>query len=36
MIRTIFRARRLALAITGGVAVAHHGWGSYDAAKVLP
>ncbi len=25
----------LSLAVTGGVAVAHHGWGSYDAAKVL-
>ncbi len=35
MIKRSFALAGFALAITGGVAVAHHGWGSYDAAKVL-
>ena len=35
MIKRSFALAGLALAIPGGVAVAHHGWGSYDAAKVL-
>ncbi|CAA9341285.1 MAG: hypothetical protein AVDCRST_MAG90-1956, partial [uncultured Microvirga sp.] len=35
MIKQSFALAVLAFAVPGGVAVAHHGWGSYDAAKVL-
>lgn len=35
MIKRSFTLAACWVAITGGVAVAHHGWGSYDAAKVV-
>lgn len=35
MMRRSLTLAGFALAVTGGVAVAHHGWGSYDAAKLL-
>jgi hypothetical protein len=35
MVRRSLALAAASLAITGGIAVAHHGWGSYDASKML-
>jgi len=35
MIKHWLAGSGIALAASGGVALAHHGWGSYDAAKLL-
>jgi Family of unknown function (DUF6152) len=31
----LFTGAALVFGLTGGIAVAHHGWGSYDASKIM-
>ena len=35
MKRPLFAAVSIAFAVSAGAAVAHHGWGSYDASKLM-